>query len=108
MANRCGNNLKHENEAEWPWLVVETPSGKRNLNININAQQAILKACFDMYAFKIACWALIFIFRHKTYMLTLQLYSSSRVILKIGPTENHNNMRNHGHTYMIKYSSLIR
>ena len=20
LTNKCGNNLKHENEAEWPWL----------------------------------------------------------------------------------------
>ena len=25
-------------------VAIETPGGKRNLNININAQQAILKA----------------------------------------------------------------
>ena len=64
-------------------FAVTTTTARRlksNLNININAQQAILKAsnvtcldirasfyinlnCFDMYAFKITCWALIFIFR---------------------------------------------
>ena len=21
LTNECGNNLKHENEAEWPWLL---------------------------------------------------------------------------------------
>ena len=21
LSNKCGNNLKHENEAEWPWLL---------------------------------------------------------------------------------------
>ena len=29
---------------EYSIVAIETPGGKRNLNININAQQAILKA----------------------------------------------------------------
>ena len=29
---------------EYSVVAIETPGGKRNLNININAQQAILKA----------------------------------------------------------------
>ncbi len=52
-------------------MAIEIPGGKRNLNMNINAQQAISNAyitkhkleLFVMYAFKIACWALIFILR---------------------------------------------
>ncbi len=48
-------------------MAIEILGGKRNLNMNINAQQAILNAyileLFVMYAFKIACWALIFIFK---------------------------------------------
>ena len=31
-------------------MAIEIPGGKRNLNMSINV----------MYAFKIACWALIF------------------------------------------------
>ena len=48
-------------------MAIEIPDGKRNLNMNINAQQAILNAyitkveLFVMYAFNIACCALILI-----------------------------------------------
>ena len=50
LTNKCGNNLEHENEAEWPW------QNKKDSVINNSCQQSNARLSFMCLVLSSAPW----------------------------------------------------